>query len=146
MNTNAETRFMEIWDEKTARRESSGVEDAEDAIRQFLTENAVIPRDQMPELDEDGVAFDEWWKQGYKPEVERLRRDAAYCLARAEWFDAKETRDAEAKLSERRNKVLAELRERAGSLVGVPYEEMRVDTGNRIAVDMILEAEDGAGK
>ncbi|GAA1337284.1 hypothetical protein [Arthrobacter roseus] len=145
MNTDAETRFMEIYHDRSIGPKPDA--SLLGAVQQFLTEYAVIPRDQMPVLDEDGKTPAGWWvsKASYKDGASR-RIDAAFFLARAEWFDAKETREAEAKLSERRNKVLGKIRARRGSTCAERYEELNPDAWSRITVDMVIEAQDGAGK
>lgn len=102
---------------------------------------AIVRLDQMPVLNENGEASIDWrmeLRATLGSDHDRVM--AEFHLARAEWFDAKETRDAEAKLSERRNKVLAEYRERIGYPMNNPYENSPSNT--RVLVDMIIEAED----
>ncbi len=141
-----EERFMEIWVENQDAFYSEHVLKIQGAaVRQFLTEFAVIPRPEMPVLNEDGRASIEWWAKVTALELEDFcRLDAAYSLARAEWCEAQETRDAEAKLSERRNNVLAEWRERIDSPMNNTYENSPSNT--RVLVDMVIEAQDRAGK
>lgn len=141
MNTDAETRFIEL-----IYRHGNSRVCAREATANILTEYAVIPREDFPELDKDGLAVNDWWDETYSFEhlKDRRRRLAAFNLARVEWLDAKEARDAEAKLSERRNKVLKDWRERSGSSMNTTYENLQPKA--RLVVDMVLEAEDGAGK
>lgn len=114
---------------------------------EIIDRYALTRRDQMPVLNERGEPSDEWWEEsGRTIGAERCRLDASRFIARAEWYDAKETRDAEAKLSERRNKVLAELLRRAGALYEGTYETLQDRRQLRVTVDMVLEARDGARK
>lgn len=113
----------------------------------ILAKYAVIPRDQMPELDESGEASVKWCQAKNKTTPgNRLRLDAAHLLARAEWRESKETRESKFNLSERRNNALKDWRDRTGFVTETHYEDLSRMSVARITVDMVLEAQDGAGK
>lgn len=109
MSTTPSEHFLELFDAKLGEYLPIKVA-AQEAARQFFAENAVIPRDQMPVLDEHGFPSGEWWEEADKTAGEdRLRRFAAYDLARAEWYEEKEAKETDPKaaaaLTEHRNAV-----------------------------------------